>query len=49
MDSYHIPLIDDLLNRIKNKNVYSKLDLRDAYHQVALSEESKEYTAFDAA
>jgi Reverse transcriptase (RNA-dependent DNA polymerase) len=46
MDSYPIPLIDDLLNQIKNKNVYSKIDLRDAYHQVALSEESKKYTAF---
>ena len=43
---YPLPLISDLMDRIKNAKYYTKLDLRDAFNQlcVALGDEWK--TAF---
>jgi len=43
---YSLPLISELMDRIKNAKYYTKLDLRDAFNQlhVALGDEWK--TAF---
>ena len=45
-DSHPIPHIDDLLTSLKNATHFSKLDLINAYHQVALHPESRDLTAF---
>ncbi|KAJ1177271.1 hypothetical protein NDU88_002532 [Pleurodeles waltl] len=43
-----IPLsnINELLTLVKNRKFFSKLDLRSAYHQIRLHEDSKPLTAF---
>lgn len=48
LDSYPLPRIDDTVNKIAQYKVFSKIDLRSAYHQVALREKEKPYTAFEA-
>lgn len=37
-DSYPLPRIDDLLSRLGGCKVFSKLDLRDGYHQLEVQE-----------
>ena len=46
IESYPIPRIDEILYTLNNNTIYSNLDLRSAFHQVKLSEDSKQYTAF---
>ena len=43
VDSYPLPRIEDLLSSIGNSKVFSKLDLANAYQQLELEENSKEY------
>ena len=38
--------MDSLLDNLGNAKYLSKIDLRQAYHQIALEESSKEVTAF---
>ena len=38
-DSYPLPRIDEMLQRIQGANVFSKLDLRDRYHQISVRPE----------
>ncbi|KAK9739910.1 Retroviral aspartyl protease [Popillia japonica] len=45
-DRYPLPLIDDQLDKLKDKKVFTKLDLRSAFHHVKLTENSCKYTAF---
>ena len=45
-DKFPLPLIEDLLERLVNQRVFSKIDLRSGYYQVAVEEESIERTAF---
>jgi len=47
-DAYPLPLIDDLVQKIAENCVYSKVDLKSAYHQIPLREEDKKFTAFQA-
>ena len=42
-ERYPIPTIDEVLQDMNNSKVFSKLDLRWGYHQIELSEESREY------
>ena len=49
LDAYPIPCINDLVNRIAKYKVFSKLDLRSAYHQVPIRVEDRIYTGFEAA
>ena len=45
-DVYPLPRIDDTLDRIGGKQIYSGLDLASGYWQIAIKEEDKEKTAF---
>ena len=41
IDSYTIPLIDDLITRQGQKHIWSKLDLKDAFSQIPLASEAR--------
>ena len=48
LDGYPLPRIEDTVNNIAQVKVFSMIDLRSAYHQVAIPEKDKPYTAFQA-
>jgi hypothetical protein len=37
-----LPTIEELISDVNGAAVFSKLDLKDGYHQVALAEESRQ-------
>ena len=43
---YPLPRMDELLDMVQGATVFSKLDLKSGYNQIALSEEEMAYTAF---
>lgn len=45
-DAYPLPSIEGIFSRLPKANIISKLDLKDAYWQIGLTEESKPLTAF---
>ena len=45
-DAYPMPRIDDLLSKIKNARIFSRLDLKQGYYQIELEKSDKEKTAF---
>lgn len=47
-DSYPLPYISHTLDKLKNARYLSTLDIKSAYWQIPLAEESKQYTAFTA-
>lgn len=46
MDQFPIPRVDELLDKLYGKSIFTKIDLRNAYFVVPLDEESKKKTAF---
>ena len=48
-DSYPVPRIDDIVNKLAQHKRYTTLDLRAAYHQVLLPQSDREFTSFEAA
>ena len=45
-DSHPLPLIEDILSELHGAVMFSTLDLKSAYHQLKLHEESRGLTAF---
>ena len=45
-ECYTLPRIDEILYGLRGAKIFTSLDLRSAFHQVPLSDESKELTAF---
>jgi hypothetical protein len=48
LDAYPLPRIDEMINNLAQYSVYSTFDLKSAYHQVAIKESDKKFTAFEA-
>ena len=48
LDAYPLPRIDELANIAAQYKYFSTIDLQSAYHQVAISEGDKLFTAFEA-
>ena len=44
-DAYPIPIMDGILDKLRRAKYISKVDLKNAYFQVVLDEESRQYTA----
>ncbi|CAB0035616.1 unnamed protein product [Trichogramma brassicae] len=45
-DQYPIPNMDGILDKLRKAKYLSKVDLKNAYHQILMEEHSKPYTAF---
>lgn len=45
-DNYPLPLIDDCLDYLNNKTIFSLLDLKSGFHQVKIAASSTKYTSF---
>ena len=45
-DSYPLPNMKDIFNRLVGSSIFSTLDLKAGYHQIPLVESSTEKTAF---
>ncbi|CAF1049721.1 unnamed protein product, partial [Brachionus calyciflorus] len=45
-DSYPLPSIEDLFNKLSEADVFSKFDLKSASHQIPVHKDSIKYTAF---
>ena len=43
---YPLPRIDELLDRLNGKTIYSSLDLLDGHYQIGISEEDQQKAAF---
>ena len=46
INRYPLPCIDDLFDQLQGSRVYSKIDLRSGYHQLAVKEGDTSKTAF---
>lgn len=44
--SFPMPRIDEILDKMDGKKYFTTLDVEGAYHQVALEQKSRQYTAF---
>ena len=49
LDAYPQPNLEEMAHTVAKSSVFSAYDLKSAYHQVALAETDKPFTAFEAA
>ena len=47
VDAYPFPDIEDLILKASDNSIFSKLDLKSAYHQIPLRIEDRPMTAFE--
>ena len=45
-DRYPLPLLDETLNRMSNAKIFTKLDIRQAFHRIRIDPESEDLTTF---
>lgn len=45
-DKYPLPLIEDLIDKLRNVTMYSTIDLKNGFFHVDVEPESRKYTAF---
>jgi hypothetical protein len=45
-DRYPLPLIDETLSRLSKAKIYTKLDIRQAFHCIAMDPDSQELMTF---
>ncbi|KAI1007772.1 hypothetical protein K3495_g454 [Podosphaera aphanis] len=45
-DRYPLPLIDETLARLSGAKIFTKLDIRQAFHRIRMDPSSEEYTTF---
>ncbi|XP_062710595.1 uncharacterized protein K02A2.6-like [Aedes albopictus] len=45
-ETHPLPLVDELLGSVSGAVVFSKIDIKDAYHQIEISEQSRPITTF---
>lgn len=45
-DRFPLPVIEEILDKVKGSNWFSTLDIKDAYHQIKLDKKSHEITTF---
>ena len=45
-DRYPIPLVDELMERLSDAKVYTKLDIRQGFHRIRLDPDSSDLTTF---
>lgn len=48
LDAFPLPLIENIVSNVAKYKVFSKIDLKSAYHQFPILEKDKPYTAFEA-
>ena len=48
-DAFPLPQIHEKIREIATNNVFSSIDLREAYHHIPLNDSDEAYTAFEAA
>ena len=48
LDTYPLPNIEEIVNKVGRDRFYSSLDLQSAYLQVTLQPDDRQYTAFEA-
>lgn len=48
LDVYSVPRIHDLFHKLAKLKVFTKMDLKSSYYQVAFQEEEKIFTSFEA-
>ena len=48
LESFPFPDMQELLDKAAQNTVFSKIDLKSAYHQVPIKEEDRPFTAFEA-
>lgn len=48
LDAYPLPKIEELISKVAKYQVFSKIDLKNAYHQLPILDSEKHLTAFEA-
>ena len=45
-DRYPLPLVEEILSRINNAKIFTKIDIRQAFHRIRVDPSSEELTTF---